>query len=230
MPRFFVFLTATTILAGCAAHEVAPPPANAPAGEVVPVVPPAPAAPKPQYGTYGFDATGMDSSVTPGDNFYQFANGTWAKNTPIPADKSNYGMFTVLDDLSRERTRDVIQDESKDPTSKIGNAYASFMDEAAIETKGLAPFDPWLNEVRGLKSKKGLPARYGVADGRGISVPFNMFVGQDRKASDQYTLNVLQGGLGMPDRDYYLSTDPKIAETRAKYLDHLTNMLTLAGE
>jgi putative endopeptidase len=172
----------------------------------------------------------MDPSVVPGDNFYQFANGTWAKNTPIPADKSNYGMFTVLDDLSRERTRDVIQEEAKDPNSKIGNAYASFMDEAAIESKGLAPFDPWLNQVRGLKSKTGLPALYGDADGLGINVPFNMFVGQDRKASDQYTLNVLQGGLGMPDRDYYLSADPKIAETRAKYLDHLTNMLTLAGE
>jgi putative endopeptidase len=226
MPRFFAFLTATMILAGCAAHEVVPPPAVAPLAEAPAVSP----APKPQYGTYGFDAAGMDRSVAPGDNFYQFANGTWAKNTPIPADKSNYGMFTVLDDLSRERTRDVIQEEAKDSNSRIGNAYASFMDEAAIDSKGLAPFDPWLNEIRGLKSKKDLPALYGAADGLAISVPFNMFVGQDRKASDQYTLNVLQGGLGMPDRDYYLSADPKIAETRAKYLEHLTNMLTLAGE
>jgi putative endopeptidase len=230
MARFFAFLAATTILAGCAAHEVAPPPAVAPAAEVVPTVPSPPPAPKPQYGTYGFDATGMDPSVAPGENFYQYANGTWAKNTPIPADKSSYGSFNILDDLSRERTRDVIQEESKDPNSKIGNAYASFMDQAAIESKGLAPFDPWLNQVRSIKSKKGLPALYGEADGLGINVPYNMFVGQDRKASDQYTLNVLQGGLGMPDRDYYLSADPKIAETRAKYLDHLTNMLTLAGE
>ena len=230
MARLFAFLTATTILAGCAAHETVPPPTIAPAAEAVPAVPPAPPAPKPQYGTYGFDATGMDPSVTPGDNFYQFANGTWAKNTPIPADKSNYGSFNILDDLSRERTRDIIQEESKDPNSRIGSAYASFMDQAAIESKGLAPFEPWLNQVRTIKSKKGLPALYGDADGLGINVPFNMFVGQDRKASDQYTLNVLQGGLGMPDRDYYLSADPKIAETRAKYLDHLTNMLTLAGE
>jgi putative endopeptidase len=230
MARLFAFLTATTILAGCAAHETVPPPAVAPAAEAVPAVPPAPPAPKPQYGTYGFDATGMDPSVTPGDNFYQFANGTWAKNTPIPADKSNYGSFNILDDLSRERTRDIIQEESKDPNSRIGSAYASFMDQAAIESKGLAPFEPWLNQVRTIKSKKGLPALYGDADGLGINVPFNMFVGQDRKASDQYTLNVLQGGLGMPDRDYYLSADPKIAETRAKYLDHLTNMLTRAGE
>ena len=230
MARIFALLTATTILAGCAAHEAVAPPAVAPAAEAVPAAPPASPAPKPQYGTYGFDATGMDPSVAPGDNFYQFANGTWAKNTPIPADKSSYGSFNILDDLSRERTRDVIQEESKDPNSRIGSAYASFMDQSAIESKGLAPFDPWLDQVRSIKSKKGLPALYGDADGLGINVPFNMFVGQDRKASDQYTLNVLQGGLGMPDRDYYLSADPKIAETRAKYLDHLTNMLTLAGE
>jgi len=230
MARIFALLTATTILAGCAAHDAVAPPAVAPAAEAVPAVPPASPAPKPQYGTYGFDATGMDPSVAPGDNFYQFANGTWAKNTPIPADKSSYGSFNILDDLSRERTRDVIQEESKDPNSRIGSAYASFMDQSAIESKGLAPFDPWLSQVRAIKSKKGLPALYGDADGLGINVPFNMFVGQDRKASDQYTLNVLQGGLGMPDRDYYLSADPKIAETRAKYLDHLTNMLTLAGE
>ncbi len=230
MARFFAFLTATTILAGCAAHQTPPVVVdNTPAAQVADQAEAA-TVPKPQYGTYGFDSTGMDRSVAPGDNFYQFANGTWAKNTPIPPDKSNYGMFTVLDDLSRERTRDVIQEEAKDPNSKIGNAYASFMDQAAIESKGLGAFDPWLNEVRGLKSKKGLPALYGAADGLGINVPFNMFVGQDRKASDQYTLNVLQGGLGMPDRDYYLSSDPKIAETRAKYLGHLTNMLTLAGE
>ena len=230
MARIFALLTATTILAGFAAHEAVAPPAVAPAAEAVPAAPPASPAPKPQYGTYGFDATGMDPSVAPGENFYQFANGTWAKNTPIPADKSSYGSFNILDDLSRERTRDVIQEESKDPNSRIGSAYASFMDQSAIESKGLAPFEPWLNQVRTIKSKKGLPALYGDADGLGINVPFNMFVGQDRKASDQYTLNVLQGGLGMPDRDYYLSADPKIAETRAKYLDHLTNMLTLAGE
>jgi putative endopeptidase len=228
MARLLAFLTVTTILAGCAAHEAAPPPV--PVAEAAPVIPEAPPALKPQYGAFGFDTGGMDRSVQPGDNFYQFANGTWAKNTPIPPDKSNYGMFTVLDDLSRSRTRDVIQEQAKDPNSKIGNAYASFMDEAAIEAKGLGPFDPWLNQVRGLKSKAGLAALYADADRLGIGTPFVMFIGQDRKASDQYALNVYQGGLGMPDRDYYLSADPKIAETRAKYLEHLTKVLTLAGE
>jgi putative endopeptidase len=172
----------------------------------------------------------MDRSVAPGDNFYLFANGTWAKNTPIPPDKSNYGMFTVLDDLSRERTRGLIEEQSKDPNSRIGAAYASFMDEGAIEAKGLAPFEPWLGEVRGLEARSGLADLYAKADRLSINGPFGMFVGQDDKAPEQYALNVFQSGLGMPDRDYYLSKDPKLAETRAKYLQHLTNVLNLAGE
>jgi putative endopeptidase len=228
MVRTIVFLAATTMLAGCAAHEGAVP-VVAPAAAVQ-AAPAVEAGPRPQYGDYGFDAVGMDTSVQPGDNFYLFANGTWAKNTPIPADKSNYGSFNVLDDLSRERTRGLIEESAKDPNSRIGAAYASFMDQAAIDAKGLAPFEPWLNQVRGLKSKKGLAALYADADRLGVNIPFNMFIGQDRKASDQYALNVLQGGLGMPDRDYYLSKDPKLAETKAKYLEHLTNVLTLAGE
>jgi putative endopeptidase len=188
------------------------------------------AAAKPQYGSFGFDTAGMDRSVAPGDDFFNYANGTWAKNTQIPADKASYGMFNVLDDLSRERTRQIIDEQAKDPASKIGAAYASFMDTAAIETKGLTPFNPWLNEIRGTRSKATLPKLYADASRLGIGIPFRMFVGQDRKASDRYALNVSQGGLGMPDRDYYLSSDPKQVETRNKYLQHLTNVLTLAGE
>src|SRR6476619_8648658 len=211
MTRFVAFALASTALAGCATP--APPPAaiaETAAGEApAPVTAPAP---KPEYGTFGFDYAGMDKSVAPGNDFYGYANGTWAKNTPIPADKSNYGMFTVLDDVSRERTRDLIQEQSKDPNSRIGGAYASFMDQAAIEAKGVTPFEPWLSQVRGIKSKKDLPALYADADRLGVNVPYNLFIAQDRKASDQYAMNVFQGGLGMPDRDYYLSKDPKLAE------------------
>jgi putative endopeptidase len=226
MVRVLALILATTALVGCAAEQ-------APVVQAAPVAAPvaeAPAAPKPTYGLYGFDTTGMDRSAIPGDNFYQYANGTWAKNTAIPADKSNYGMFTVLEDLSRERTRQIIQDQAKDPNSRIGNAYASFMDQAGIEAKGLTPFEPWLGQVRGVKSKKDLAGIYAEADQLGISGPYAMFIGQDRKASDRYALNVLQGGLGMPDRDYYLSTDAKLVDTRNKYLQHLTNVLSLAGE
>ncbi len=230
MIRVFAFALATTALAGCATQQPSPPAAAAPAPETAPPAEAAPAAPKPEYGTFGFDTAGMDKSIAPGNDFYGFANGTWAKNTPIPADKSNYGMFTVLDDLSRERTRQIIEEQAKDPNSKIGAAYASYMDEAAVEAKGLAPFQPWLDQVRGLKSRAGLAGLYAQARKLQIGTPFGGFVGQDDKAPDQYILQFFQAGLGMPDRDYYLSKDPKLAETKAKYLQHLTNMLTLAGE
>lgn len=108
---------------------------------------------KPTYGTYGFDTAGMDRSVKPGDDFYEYANGTWAKNTPIPADKSNFGAFTVLEELSQKRTRGILETAQKDRTSKIGNAYASFMDKAAVEAKGLAPIQPWLAEIKGIADK-----------------------------------------------------------------------------
>ena len=230
MLRVFALALATTALVGCATQAPPPPP---PVAEVVPAPAPAPLpppAPKPTYGTFGFDSAGMDRNVAPGDDFFTYANGTWVKNTPIPPDKARYGMFNVLDDLSRERTRTIIEEQAKDANSKIGNAYASFMDEAAIESKGLTPLNPWLSKVRGLKSKAGLAALYAEAEENGVSVPFRMFVAQDRKAPDQYILQMSQGGIGMPDRDYYLSTDPKLVETRAKYLQHLTNVLTLAGE
>src|ERR671913_527425 len=154
MTRLLILLAAGSALAGCAASP--PPEVAAPVAPAEAALPPAPA-PKPELGTFGFDTAGMDRSVQPGDNFYMFANGTWAENTPIPADKSNYGMFTKLDDLSKERTKLIIEDAAKDPNSKIGNAYSSYLDEAAIEAKGLAPLEPWLSEVRALKAKAGYP-------------------------------------------------------------------------
>ena len=141
MKRLIVLLAASTALAGCTTS--APPEMAAPVAPAEVAPPPAPA-PKPELGTFGFDTAGMDRSVQPGDNFYMFSNGTWAKNTQIPADKSNYGMFTRLDDLSKDRTRVIIEEAAKDSNSKIGNAYSSFLDSAAIEAKGLAPIQPWL--------------------------------------------------------------------------------------
>lgn len=221
MDRFLCILAASTALTGGAVVTAvsAQPASSAPAAEA-----------RPQYGAFGFDSAGMDSSIVPGNDFFRFANGTWLKNTQIPADKSGYGMFNVLDDLSKQRTRDIIDEQAKDPNSKIGNAYKSFMDEAGIEAKGLTPLKPWLNQIRALKSKTGLAALYAKADELGIDGPFAMFVAQDDKSPTQYALQMAQGGLGMPDRDYYLSKDPKLAEARAEYLKHLTNVLTLTGE
>ncbi|MEA3037676.1 MAG: putative endopeptidase, partial [Sphingomonadales bacterium] len=226
-------LAATTFLAGCASHGVTPAEvreqtatvATAAAGPVAP-----PTADRPQIGAFGFDEAGMDRSVAPGDNFYQYANGTWARTTPIPPDKSNYGMFTLLDDLSRRRTREILDEAVKDPNSRIGNAYAAFLDEPSIEAKGLAPLDPWLNQIRGLRSKAGYAALVARSTRNSTGGPVVAFVGQDDKNPDQYALTVVQAGLGLPDRDYYLKPDAKLAETRAAYEAHLAKMLSLAGE
>ena len=231
MRNLLFALTASTVLAGCATQApvaVEPVSPVAAAASVAPVEP-APA-PGPQIGSFGFDFAGMNRAVPPGENFYEFANGTWAKTTPIPADKSNYGMFTLLDDLSRERTRTIIEEQAQDPNSRIGAAYASFLDTAAIEAKGLAPIQPWLNQIESLKSKADYAELAARADRMGISTPFGSYINVDDKQNDQYILNMLQAGIGMPDRDYYLKNDTKMVETRAKYLDYLTKMLTLAGE
>ena len=201
----------------------------------VPPSPPtaAPAAPpasdRPTYGTFGFDAAGMDRSVKPGDDFYAYANGTWAKNTAIPADESNYGAFNVLQDLSRERTRGILDAAKSDGNSKIGRAYAAFLDTAAIEKAGLAPIQPWLARIRKV-DMAGYPALLAEADRNGVDIPFGFYVGQDDKNPDVYAVNLMQGGLGMPDRDYYLSTDAKLIQTKAAYQAHLAKLLTLAGE
>ena len=229
MKRLLILLAATTAMAGCATTSAPVETSAADQPMLADVKQPEPAG-KPEFGTFGFDETGMDKSVRPGDNFYQYANGTWAKNTPIPADKSNYGMFGMLDDLSKERTQEILKEAAADPSSKIGAAYASYLDEATVEAKGLAPIQPWLEQVKGVKSKADYISLVAEAAKLGIPGPVGGFVGVDDKNNTQYAFTLYQSGIGMPDRDYYLKTDASIAETRAKYLQHLTNMLSLAGE
>ena len=144
MNRWIAVLAAGTVLAGSAAitAHAQTPIAKSPAAKAV-------------IGAFGFDTTGMDRNVKPGDDFYQYANGTWAKSTSIPSDKSNYGAFHVLQDISQQRVRDILDAAKNDPASNIGTAYASFLDEAAVEAKGLKPIQAWLGEIRALSSRDG---------------------------------------------------------------------------
>ncbi|MEH3048437.1 M13 family metallopeptidase [Sphingomonas adhaesiva] len=185
-----------------------------------------PVADKPAYGSFGFDTAGMDRSVKPGDDFYAHANGTWAKNTAIPGDESSYGAFNTLQDRSREQTRGLLEAA---PDTTIGRAYATYLDTAAIERAGLTPIAPWLAKVKAV-DKAGYATLLAEADRNGIDVPFAVYVGQDDKAPDTYVVSVRQAGLGMPDRDYYLSADPKLAQAKVAYQAHLARVLTLAGE
>ncbi|UAJ11641.1 M13 family metallopeptidase [Glacieibacterium megasporae] len=203
-------------------------------GAALLVVAAAPA--KPTYGDYGFDAAGMDRSVTPGNDWGRFANGKYLDDLVIPDDRSNYGMFTKLRDLSQERTRGLVEAAAATNAPagtegrKIGDYYASFMDAATIEKKGLAPLQPRLDAIAAIGDRAKLAATLGDFNREGIDAPVNLRLRQDLKNPDIYSVYIGQGGLGMPDRDYYLDTkNPKFAEVRTKYQAYVTQLLSLAG-
>ncbi len=185
---------------------------------------------RPAIGSFGFDMAGRDTSVPPGDDFYDYANGTWEKNTQIPADRSTYGMFHVLQDLSREQTRTILEEQAKQPGSKSGDFYASFLDQAAVNAKGVAPVKPWIAAIKGAGTKQALAAEAGRMQRRGVGTFFSMYVNQDDKDPETYAVAFSQSGLGLPDRDYYLKDDAKLAANRTAYQAYLAKMLTLAGE
>ncbi len=192
---------------------------------------PAVPAGKPAFGGFGFDAAGMDTAVRPGANFNRYANGGWLKRTDIPADKASYGMFNLLDDLSLERTRGILDAAAKQPGSKIGDFYASFLDEAAADAKGVTPIAPWLAAIKAAPDKAALAAEAAALQRQGVDPIFSAGdVSADDKDPRANIFHVGQGGLGLPDRDYYLKDDPRLAETRAAYVAYLATLLTLAGE
>jgi putative endopeptidase len=184
----------------------------------------------PQLGTFGFDTSGMDKSVDPGDDFYTYASGKWAERTEIPADKSNYGMFTALDDLSKERVRSVLDAQKDVKGSKVGDTYASYIDEATVEKLGMKPVQPWIAKIRGVKSKAAFEKLLPIAARNGVGSLFGGYVGQDDKNPESYIFQIYPSGLGMPDRDMYLVENEKFAAIRTAYKVYLAKMLTLAGE
>ena len=183
-----------------------------------------------QLGTFGFDSDGMDKSVAPAEDFYLFANGKWAAETAIPADKSNYGMFTALDDLSKDRVKIVLEAEKGRKGSKAGDVYASYIDTAKVEKLGMKPVQSWLKQVRGVKSKAAFEKLLPIGARNGVGALFGGFVGQDDKNPDIYIFQIFQGGTGLPDRDMYLVENDKFESIRKAYKEYLGKMLTLAGE
>ncbi|WP_380785884.1 M13 family metallopeptidase [Sphingomonas sp. R86521] len=185
---------------------------------------------KPQIGDFGFDMAGRDTTVTPGTDFFDYANGTWVKNTPIPQDRSSYGMFHVLQDLSLERTRTILDGSAKIPNDKVGTFYTSFMDQAAVDAKGAGPVKPWLAAIKATRDKTALATEIAKLQRQGAGGLVGVGVGQDDKDPTSYAVNFGQAGLGLPDRDYYLKDDAKLATVRTAYQAYLAQMLTLAGE
>ena len=189
-------------------------------------------APKAEIGAWGFDTAGEDPSVKPGDSFYQYANGKWLQNTPIPEDKSNYGMFTVLGDRSDERTKEIILGADRTQgaeAQKVADFYGAFMDEAGIEAKGVAPVQPELDAIAKIADKAGVVASFAFASRHGRPSPFITFVAQDDKDPEHYIALVMQGGLGLPDRDMYDAANTQFEAARTGYKKYVAALLAQAG-
>jgi putative endopeptidase len=186
----------------------------------------------PKYGTWGFDASGMDRSVAPGADFYHFVNGAWEAKTVIPDDRTRFGNFDILTILSEARSRDLVEKaaagEVADPDAKkIGDAYRAFMDEAMAERLDARPLAPELEALRKVATKRDFTAIMGRAPTSGYSSIFGLDIDQDAKAPDSYAVYLTSSGLGLPDRDYYLQ--PSFADKKAKYQAYVEQMLTMIG-
>ncbi len=193
----------------------------------------------------GVDLAGIDRSVAPGDDFFAYANGTWIKTTEIPPDRSSYGIGPILQELTSKRVAELIAEAAKgkapagSEVRKIGDTYSTFLDEAAIEAKGLAPLQPELDRIAAIADATSL-ARYlggtlradvDVLNSTNFYTPhlFGLWVAQDLLDPGKYSPFLLQGGLDMPDRDYYVDPSPRMAELRAKQQAHVAALLKLAG-
>jgi putative endopeptidase len=184
----------------------------------------------------GIDASGFDTSIRAQDDFFRYVNGGWIAHTEIPADKSNYGSFTMLADNAERDLRAIIEEAAADKahrqgseSQKIGDMYASFMDDARIEKLGAKPLQPEFRRVDAIRDRAGFVRYLGHAQRVNFNVPLGYFVNQDAKNTTHYIMYWNQGGLGLPDRDYYLKTDEKFAGYRAAYLAYVERVLTLAG-
>jgi len=181
----------------------------------------------------GIQVADMDAGVRAQDNFFQYANGTWLRQVQIPADRSRYGVDSIMVERSLSQQRELIEAtrESKDPEiRKVGDLYSSFMDEARIEQEGIKPLQPELQRIGAIKSVRDIGELMARFDRTGLHSPLTTFVDVDAKRSTQYALWLEQSGLGLPDRDYYLSDDARLAGFRAKYREHIEKMLGLLGD
>jgi putative endopeptidase len=186
----------------------------------------------PRMGAWGFDLGGRDTKVRPQDDFYGYANGTYLSKVQIPADRSRFGAFDQLADLSQARMRAVLEKAAADrsgsgETAQIGALYRSFMDEAKVDALGAKPLQADLAAVRAISSKADLARLMGQAQHSFGGAFFNAQIYDDAKDPQRYAVYLVQGGLGLPDRDYYL--EPRFAEQKARYEAYVAQLLTLAG-
>ncbi len=183
-----------------------------------------------------FDAAAMDKSVDPCEDFYEYSCGSWRKNNPIPSDQARWGRFNELNEYNRQVLRQILE-KAADPTSKrdeitqkIGDFYQSCMDEAAVNVKGATPLKPMLDRIARISTKDQLIEAIAYLHSQGVSALFGFGAQANLHDASTQMAAVFQGGLGLPDRDYYIKDDAKSVETRQKYQEHLSKMLALLGD
>ncbi len=192
----------------------------------------------------GIDIAGIDPTIKPGDDFFRYANGTWFKNTEIPPDRSSYGLDAKLAEEAILRTRNLLEETAKSTASsgsderKAGDYYSAYMDEAAIDAKGLAGLRSQMEAISAISDRRALAESLGrmlrtdvdPLNNTNLHTQhfFGIWIAQDFNAPARNAIYLLQGGLGMPDREYYLGGSPQMAEIRAKYRTHITAVLKLA--
>ena len=231
-PFFLAAAAASVAIAAPALSRVEQAAAPAVPAAQTPAGTPATDAAATSYGPWGFDVSGMDRSVRPGDDWFRFVNGTWAKNTQIPADRSSYGAFAVLRDLSEQRLRTLLQSYKVDDTAnpdrmKAAILYNGFMDQAAAEKLDAKPLTDRLAAIKAVGDKNQMAAVMGRAIGGFGGSFFGPGVSDDAKKPDTYALYLRQSGLGLGDRDFYV--DPKFQPQVARYRQYVAQMLTMAG-
>jgi len=226
MPKLIVPAAVILLLCACAPEAGTP---------LSPVAEPAVAASPAPPGS-GVDLQYFDAGINPGDDFYRHVNGVWLANTEIPADRSNYGAFTVLDDEAQENLRTLIETAGAQnaaagtDSQKVGDFFRSFMDATRIETLGAAPLQPTLARIAEVADKQALLVLSAELNRIGVQIPAGFYINNDEKQSDQYITYLVQSGLGLPDRDWYLSTDDAMhTDARAAYTAYISEVMTLAA-
>jgi putative endopeptidase len=186
---------------------------------------------------HGFDLANLDRSVVPCDDFYKFSSGGWMKNNPVPADHSSWTAFSALNAANEDALHQILEESAKDKSAapgsnrqKIGDFYASCMDESQIEAAGAKPLDPEFQRIAAIKDPPSLQAEIAHLQRTGVDVAFGFGSLQDFKDSKQVIFAAGQGGLGMPDRQYYIDDDDRSKQLRAGYVQHVTNMFKLLGD
>ena len=219
MKRYLVKALTLSMAAGFASAADLPPAAKAPLKS-------------------GIELQHIDPSVRAQDDFFKYVSGKWLATTEIPADKSSWGSFAKLRDDTLPQLRAIIEQAAQDRTAaansetrKVGDLYASFMDQKKRDALGIAPIQAELDHIAALKSKKEIPALIAHLSRLGIDAPYNIGVHLDAKDSTRYVVDIAQSGLGLPDRDYYLKQDDaKLVATRGKYQEFMQTMLSMCGD